>query len=159
MPRCCEVVLEARSIQRIHSFHFRLPFDILPPTSVGPCHIAAMAFEVDIESLSAFSSVPQTDISTLLTQPTVDLVTSFLGSISQRAKDCEQVKSQKVRLEVELEQSVRTRESKVKLFKNSAEKALAEVSKLRADLQASGWCEPCMEKVFADRRQRMPKPN
>ena len=97
-----------------------------------------MASEVDIQTLSAFSSVPQAEISTLLNQPSIDLVTSFLRSISERAKDCEQVKSQKLRLEVELEQSVRTRESKVKLFKNSAEKALAEASKLRADLQASG---------------------
>ena len=97
-----------------------------------------MAAEVDIRTLSSFSSTPEETITTLLQQPTVELLATFLKNITSRAKECEQTKSQKLRLEVELEQSVRTRESKVKLFKTSAAKALEETSKLRADLQQTG---------------------
>ena len=46
----------------------------------------------------------------------------------------EQLKQQKVRLEIELEASVRNQESKVKVLKNSADKALTEASKLRLEL-------------------------
>ena len=97
-----------------------------------------MAAEVDVRTLSSFSSTPENIITTLLQQPTVELLASFLKNITSRAKEFEQTKSQKLRLEVELEQSVRTRESKVKLFKTSAEKAAEETSKLRADLQQTG---------------------
>ena len=98
-----------------------------------------MAAEVDVHVVSAFSSIPESAISTLLDNPTAELVKSLLQSISIKAKEYDQFKSQKIRLEVELEQSVRTRESKIKVFKNSAEKSLADASKLRVELQQSGW--------------------
>lgn len=103
-----------------------------------------MAAAVDFRALSAFSSLPETTISALVSDPTTELVKSFLQTITDKAKECDQNKSQKLRLEVELEQSVRTRESKIKVFRNSAEKALAEASKLRVDLQQSGpWHNLC----------------
>jgi len=97
-----------------------------------------MAAEVDVRGVSAFSSIPESAIATLLDNPTTELVKSLLQTISIKAKEYDQFKSQKVRLEVELEQSIRTRESKIKVFKNSAEKSLADTSKLRVELQQSG---------------------
>ncbi|EXJ95002.1 hypothetical protein A1O1_00120 [Capronia coronata CBS 617.96] len=96
-----------------------------------------MATEVDTRVISAFSSLPETSITSLIDSPTTELVVSFLRSIENRAKECEQNKSQKIKLEVELETVVRTNESKVKVLQNSRDKALAEASKLRVDLQTA----------------------
>jgi nucleoprotein TPR len=97
-----------------------------------------MAAEVDLRAVSSFTALPEPHLATLLQAPTVDLVKLLLQSIEAKAKDHEQVKTQKVRLEVELETSVRTNESKVKALKKSVEKGLAESSKLRVELQNSG---------------------
>lgn len=97
-----------------------------------------MAAEVDLRTVSAFTGIAEPQLSSLIASPTVDLVKSLLQSIELQARNCEQVKTQKVRLEVELETSVRTNESKIKALKKSVEKGLAESSKLRVDLQNSG---------------------
>ncbi|KIW73688.1 hypothetical protein PV04_01786 [Phialophora macrospora] len=96
-----------------------------------------MAAEVDVRAISAFSSLPESSVNSLLSSPTVDLVTSLLKSIEAKAKEFELNKSQKVKLEVELETVVRTSESKAKVLQNSRDKALAESSKLRVELQVS----------------------
>lgn len=93
---------------------------------------------LDIRVLSAFTTVPEASLTSLLNSPTTELVQSLLNGIESRAKEHEQSKSQKVRLEVELETVVRTKESKTKVLQNSRDKALAESSKLRVELQTSG---------------------
>ena len=97
-----------------------------------------MAAEIDIRAVATFSSIPETTISTLLDNPTVELVRALLHNISAKAHEYDQLKSQKVRLEVELETAVRTSESKVKALKASVEKGLAEITRLRIELQNSG---------------------
>lgn len=97
-----------------------------------------MAAAVDTRAISAFSSLPEASITSLIDSPTTELVVSFLQAIETRAKECEQTKSQKIKLEVELETVVRTNESKTKVLQNSRDKALAEASKLRVDLQTAG---------------------
>ena len=101
-----------------------------------------MAAEVDVRAISAFSSVPETTVTSLLNNPTTELVASLLQGIQTKVKEFEQHKSQKVRLEVELETVVRTSESKAKVLQNSRDKALAESSKLRVELQTSGMNFP-----------------
>ncbi|KIX02065.1 uncharacterized protein Z518_08004 [Rhinocladiella mackenziei CBS 650.93] len=96
-----------------------------------------MATELDVRAISAFSSLPETSITSLLDAPTAELVGSLLHGIGSKVKEYEQNKSQKVKLEVELETVVRTNESKTKVLQNSRDKALAESSKLRVDLQTS----------------------
>lgn len=97
-----------------------------------------MAAEIDVRAISAFSSLPESSVTSLLDAPTTDLVASLLRGIESKAKEYEQSKSQKVKLEVELETVVRTSESKAKVLQNSRDKALAESSKLRVELQTSG---------------------
>jgi nucleoprotein TPR len=93
---------------------------------------------VDVSSIAAFASVPTSTVSTLLENPTVELVASLLEGIAKKIQEHEQLKAQKFRLEVELETSVRTSESKTKVLKTSVDRALAESSRLRVDLQTSG---------------------
>lgn len=97
-----------------------------------------MATEIDIHAVATFSSTPETTISTILENPTVELVRSLLYNISVKAHEYDQLKSQRVHLEVELETVVRTSESKVKALKGSVEKGLAETKRLRTELQISG---------------------
>ena len=97
-----------------------------------------MAAEVDVRAISVFSSVPDASVTALLESPTTALVDSLLKGIAGKIKEFEQTKSQKVKLEVELETVVRTNESKTKVLQNSRDKALTESSKLRIELQTSG---------------------
>lgn len=97
-----------------------------------------MAAAVDVNIIASFASIPGTSVSTLLQNPTVELVASLLQGISSKIQEHEQLKAQKFRLEVEHETSVRTSESKTKVLKSSVDKALAESSRLRVDLQNSG---------------------
>ncbi|KIW96358.1 uncharacterized protein Z519_03427 [Cladophialophora bantiana CBS 173.52] len=96
-----------------------------------------MAAEVDFRAISAFSSLPETSLTSLISQPTPELVTALLRAIEVKVREFEQNKSQKVKLEIELETVVRTGESKAKVLQNSRDKALAESSKLRVELQTS----------------------
>ena len=107
-----------------------------------------MAVELNVRSLSNFASTAESTITTLLSNPTVDLVRSLLEGIAGRIQEHEQLKTQKLRLEIELETSVRSSESKVKVLRNSVEKALAESSKLRAELQSSGEHTPLRVHTF-----------
>jgi nucleoprotein TPR len=97
-----------------------------------------MATAIDVGSIAAFASVATKAVSTILEAPTVELVNSLLQGIATRVQEYEALKAQKYRTEVELESAVRTNESKTKVLRNTADKALAESSKLRAELQKSG---------------------
>lgn len=96
-----------------------------------------MAADFDVRSIAMFASVPESTVNTILSDPTAELVQTFLHSLQEKAKHCEKVKAQNSKLEVELEAVVRTNESKTKVLQNSRDKALADVSKLRDDLQAA----------------------
>lgn len=97
-----------------------------------------MAAEVDVRAVATFTSLPETIISTILKKPTAELVRSLLHNITIKAQEYDQLKSKKFRLEVELETAVRTSESKVKALKGSVERGLAEVTRIRTELQHSG---------------------
>lgn len=92
----------------------------------------------DIPFLSSHYSVAESTLQSLTQAPTADLVNQFLESIAAKARETEELKSDKLRLEVELENAVRGGESKVKVLKSSVEKGLAEISNLRSKLQEAG---------------------
>lgn len=96
-----------------------------------------MAATTDIRSIADFVALPESSLSTLLDSPTSELVTTLLQHLEKKVKEYTQFKSQNVKLEVELETTVRTNESTVKSLKNTRDKALADVGKLRDDLQAA----------------------
>ncbi len=107
------------------------------PSPLHPLTHVNMATDIDLRAISNFASLPETTINGLLDAPTADAVKSLLRSIEKSAKECGQSKSQKVKLEVELETVVRTNESKVKVLQNSRDKALADVQKLRSEVQTA----------------------
>ncbi|KAK5259972.1 Protein mlp1 [Exophiala xenobiotica] len=97
-----------------------------------------MAAEIDIRAVSAFSSLPEGTITSLRESPSPAQIDELLRALLPKIKECEQTRSKQVKTEVELETFVRTSESKVKVLQNSRDKALAESSKLRVELQSTG---------------------
>lgn len=97
-----------------------------------------MAAAVDVPFLASHYSIPDTTLTTLTQAPTVELVNELLTSITSKAREFGELKSDKLRLEVELENSIRTSDSKVKVLKNNAQKHMTEVSTLRSKLQEAG---------------------
>jgi nucleoprotein TPR len=93
------------------------------------------AAEVDLGYLSAHAGVPEADLQTIVTEPTVDLVATILGAIVAKFRDLEQDKFQ---LGIELEAATRGAESRCEQFKATSDKALKEVEELRQKLQNEG---------------------
>lgn len=93
---------------------------------------------VQLPYISSYYAIPETTLTTLTQAPTVELVNQLLESINKKAQESDELKSDKLRLEVELENAVRSNESKVKVLKLSVEKGHAEVEDLRKKLHAAG---------------------
>lgn len=94
--------------------------------------------ELDIPRLSSFCALPQSSLHTLLDAPTRDLVRNLLENLTPRIHEYDELKSNNLKLHVELENAVRGGESKSRVLKNSVDKGLREASELRQKLQDSG---------------------
>lgn len=93
---------------------------------------------VDLPYLASHYAIPETALSTLTHAPTVELVNQLLESITKKAHDYDELKSDKLRLDVELENAVRSNESKIKVLKNTVDKGHSEIDELRKKLHESG---------------------
>ncbi|AEO58949.1 hypothetical protein MYCTH_2306733 [Thermothelomyces thermophilus ATCC 42464] len=91
------------------------------------------AADVDLAYLSTQGGVPESDLNTIVTAPTADLVAKVLGAIVIKLRDLEQEKFQ---LSVELEAAYRGAESRCEQFKATTDKALKEVEEVRQKLQS-----------------------
>ena len=94
--------------------------------------------ELDLPHLSSYLTFPEISLSTLLASPTVVLVKSLLEKVTAKAREHEQIQSEKLRLDVELENVVRAAESKARILKATVEKGLKEVANVRQSLQDEG---------------------
>ncbi|KAJ5567691.1 hypothetical protein N7535_006997 [Penicillium sp. DV-2018c] len=90
---------------------------------------------IQLPYLSSHYALPESTLTTLTQAPTVELVNQLLESIGKKAHEFDELKADKLRLEVELENAVRSNESKVKVLKTSVEKGHGEVADLRKKLQ------------------------
>ncbi|RJE24160.1 Filament-forming protein [Aspergillus sclerotialis] len=86
---------------------------------------------IEFPYISSHYSIPESTLTTLTQAPTVELVNQLLESIVKKAREYDDLKSDKLRVEVELENAVRSSDSKIKVLKNSVEKGHTEVEELR----------------------------
>ena len=93
---------------------------------------------VDVPCLSTFLSLPQQTLSAVIQDPTRDLVLTVLQAVVSKAKEHDNLKADKLRLDVELENAVRTSEARTRSLKSNLERALAEVGELRGRLRQEG---------------------
>ncbi|KGO73323.1 hypothetical protein PITC_086110 [Penicillium italicum] len=100
---------------------------------------------IQLPYLSSHYALPESTLTTLRQAPTVELVNQLLESINKKAHESDELKSDKLRLEVELENSVRSNESKVKVLKASVEKGHAEVADLRKKLHEAETTRSSLE--------------
>ncbi|KAJ5976285.1 hypothetical protein N7481_009992 [Penicillium waksmanii] len=92
---------------------------------------------VELPYLSSHYSIPETTLASLTQAPTVDLVNQLLQSITKKANEHDELDANKIRLEVELENLSRNRDSKIKVLKEAVEKGHAELEALRKSLHES----------------------
>ena len=89
---------------------------------------------VDTAYLSTTYDFPEPDLQTLLDAPTQALVKTLLESLVTKGQEFDTLKSEKLRVDVELENVVRTSESKVKAQKAAVAKHVKEIGELRKTL-------------------------
>ncbi|KAJ5374639.1 hypothetical protein N7517_006645 [Penicillium concentricum] len=100
---------------------------------------------IQLPYLSSHYALPESTLTTLRQAPTVELVNQLLESINKKAHESDELKSDKLRLEVELENAVRSNESKVKVLKATVEKGHAEVEDLRKKLHEAETTRSSLE--------------
>ena len=89
---------------------------------------------LDISYLATTYGVPENDIQTLIDEPTAELVKEFLASLTTKGQEYDSLKADKLKVDVELENTVRTSESKVKAQKAAVTRHAKEVEELRTKL-------------------------
>lgn len=94
----------------------------------------AKAGAVDAALLCSAFGIEEPTIDTLLDAPTVDLVKDLLATLTVKAKDFDTLKAEKLRADVELENTIRSNESRVKGLKTTVNKGLQEIEELRKKL-------------------------
>ena len=93
---------------------------------------------VDTAAISSSFAYDEPKLNVLLDAPTVDLVRDFLVSLTVKAQEFDEAKAEKLRTDVELENTVRNHETRVKSLKSSVNKGLKEIEELRKDLSVQG---------------------
>lgn len=96
------------------------------------------AAAVDVGYLAASYAVPETTLQSLLSQPTVALVQSLLEQIESKAREHDDLKSEKIKLDVELEAAVQGGETRARSLQAAADKAKKETEQLQQKLAREG---------------------
>ncbi|RHZ65839.1 putative filament-forming protein (Tpr/p270) [Aspergillus thermomutatus] len=104
---------------------------------------------VELPYLASHYAIAKATLTTLTQAPTVELVNQLLEAITKKAREYDELRSDKLRLEVELENAVRSSDSKIKVLKSSVEKGHAEVEEARKKLHESENTRSALESEIA----------
>jgi hypothetical protein len=115
----------------------RISVDDAAGFAVITTHTMAAA-AVDVGYLAASYSVPESTIQSLLSAPTVDLVQSLLTQIEAKARDFEDLQSEKLKADVELDNAVQSGEQRARALKAAADSAQKEAAELRQKVAQEG---------------------
>lgn len=108
-----------------------------------------MAAAVDLPYLSSYLSVAETTLSTAIDEPTTELVGSILQAVLIKAREHDEIKADKLRLDVELENAVRTADAKIRSCKATLDRASVGAEELRDKLKQQGQL-PVKSVLFLD---------
>lgn len=97
-----------------------------------------MAAAVDIHYLSGYLNVPQQTLTTVIDSPTAELVQSVLAAVAAKAREHDEVIADKLRVDIELENAVRSSETRIEGLRASVEKAQKTVEEVRTKLNEEG---------------------
>ncbi|KAK1068883.1 Protein mlp1 [Friedmanniomyces endolithicus] len=92
---------------------------------------------VDLPFLSITFDVAEVELQALLDAPTTELVKDFLASLTSKGQEFDALKADKLRVDVELENTVRTADTKARAQKAQVTKHVKEAEELRGKLNAA----------------------
>jgi len=95
---------------------------------------------LDVDYLSAYLSLPQQTLTSVLDSPTTDLVQSVLEAITAKAREYHELAADKLRADIELENAVRSSETRIEGLRASLEKSQKTVEVVRTKLKEEGKC-------------------
>lgn len=93
---------------------------------------------LDVDYLAAYLSVPQQTLNTVVDAPTAELVRSVLEAVTTKAREHDEVVADKLRMDIELENAVRSSETRIEGLRSSVEKAQKNVEEARTKLNEEG---------------------
>lgn len=93
---------------------------------------------VDTALIASSFAIEETKIQTALDAPTAELVRELLAIFTTKAEEFDTAKAEKLRADVELENTVRSHEAKGRAVKSSLTKSQKEVEELRKNVNALG---------------------
>ncbi len=96
------------------------------------------AADVDVGYVAGHLGLDQVVISGLVAQPTVELVTTLLQAVATKAHEFDTLYAEKLQTDIELENAIRSSESRSQVSKGTAEKALKELEDARQSLREEG---------------------
>jgi nucleoprotein TPR len=96
------------------------------------------AADLDVGYVSAHLGLPEQTISTVVSEPTAELVRTLLDAVIAKAREFDTLEAEKLQLGIELEGAVRSSEARCEQFKETADKALKEVEDIRQKLRDEG---------------------
>lgn len=99
-----------------------------------------MAAVLDVDYLSAYLNVPQPTLTTVIDAPTAELVQAVLEAVKAKAHEHDELVADKLRIDIELENAVRSSETRVEGLKSTIEKSQHTVEELRVKLKEEGKC-------------------
>ena len=93
---------------------------------------------LDIDYLSAYLSLPQQTLSSVIDAPTAELVRSVLLAVTVKAREHDELAADKLRVDIELENAVRSSETRIEGLRANVEKAQKTVEEVRTKLKEEG---------------------
>lgn len=96
------------------------------------------AIAIDVAYLAASYSVPDTTFHSLLSEPTVELVQSLLVQIEAKARQYDDLQSEKVKIDVQLEDEVQSGAQRARSLKAATEKAQKDAETFKQKLEREG---------------------
>jgi nucleoprotein TPR len=110
---------------------------------------------LDVDYLSAYLSLPQQTFTTILDSPTTDLVRSILGAVTAKAREHDELAADKLRADIELENAVRSSETRIEGLRASLEKSQKSTEEARIKQKEEGKyftsarCKSCANYVVS----------
>ena len=93
---------------------------------------------IDVDYLSGYLSIPQQTLSTVIDSPTAELVQAVLQVVTAKAREHDELSADKLRVDIELENAVRSSETRVEGLRSQVEKAQKTVEEVRTKLKEEG---------------------
>jgi nucleoprotein TPR len=96
------------------------------------------AITLDADYLSVYLSLPPQTFTSIVDAPTAELVRSVLEAITKKAREHGELVADKLRVDIELENAVRSSETRIEGLRSTIEKSQKTVEELRTKLKEEG---------------------